>query len=145
MNILENIFVGVALVLRSSLLLSSILLNSEAWVNLTHSNIRSLEQIDEKLLSRILESEANSSNAMKYIELGLYPIRFELMKRKVLFLQYILKQEKSSTVYQVMKASWENPIKNDFVKTCEEYMNTLDIKLSFDEIEEMFQWSLKNW
>ena len=79
----------------------------------------------------------------KYIELGLYPIRFELMKRKVLFLQNILKQEKSSMVYQALKATWENPIKNDFVKTCEEYMNTLDIKLSFDEIEEMFQWSFK--
>jgi hypothetical protein len=57
--------------------------------------------------------------------------------------QYILKKEKSSMVYQVLKATWENPIKNDFVKTCEEYMNTLDIKLSFDEIEEMSQWSLK--
>lgn len=103
MDILNSTYFGkyffeVALVLRSSLLLSSILLNSEAWVNLTHGNIRSLEQIDEKLLSRILESEANTSNAMKYMELGLYPIRFELMKRKTIFLQYILKQEKSSMV-----------------------------------------------
>ena len=99
MDILNTAYFGkyffeVALVLRSSLLLSSILLNSEAWVNLTHTNIRSLEQIDEKLLSRILDSEANTSNAMKYIELGLYPIRFELMKREILFLRYILKQEK---------------------------------------------------
>ena len=40
------------------LLLSSILLNSEAWVNLSHHNIRSLEQIDESLLSKILECDA---------------------------------------------------------------------------------------
>ena len=148
MDILNTAYFGkyffeVALVLRSSLLLSSILLNSEAWVNLTHANIRSLEQIDEQLLSRILDSEANTSNAMKYVELGLYPIRFELMKRKFLFLQYMLKQEKSSMMYQVLKATWENPIKNDFVKTCEEYLNILDIKLSFKEIEEMSEWNLK--
>jgi hypothetical protein len=148
MDILNSTYFGkyffeVALVLRSSLLLSSILLNSEAWVNLTHSNIRSLEQIDEKLLSRILDSEANTSNAMKYIELGLYPIRFEIMKRKIVFLQYILKQEKSSMMYQVLKATRENPIKNDFVKTCEEYLSILDIKLSFEEIEGMSQWSFK--
>ena len=148
MEILDSVYFGkyhfeVALILRSSLLLSSILLNSEAWVNLSHNNIRSLEQIDEVLLSRILESEPNTSNAMKYLELGLYPIRFELMKRNILFLQYILKQEKSSMIYQVLKATWENPIKNDFIKTCEKYLDILDIKLSFQEIENMSVWSFK--
>ena len=148
MDILNTTYFGryyfeVALVLLSSLLLSSILLNSEAWVNLTQNNIRSLEKIDEKLLSRILDSEANTSNAIKYLELGLYPIRFELMKKKIIFLQYILKQDKSSMIYQVLKATWENPIKNDFVKTCKEYLATLEINLSFQEIEEMSQWSFK--
>ena len=108
-------------------------------------NIRNLEQIDEKLLSRILESEANTSNDMKYIELGVYPVRFELMKRKIVFLQYILKQDKSSMIYQVLKATMENQTKNDFVKSCEEYMTILDIKLSYREIEEMSEWTFKNW
>ena len=149
MDIINSTYFGkyyfeVALVLRSSLLLSSILLNSEAWVNLTKTNIRSLEQIDERLLSRILESEANTSNTMKYLELGLYPIRFELMKRKIIFLQYILQQEKSSMIYQVLKATLDNPIKNDFVNTCKEYLENLDISLSFQEIENMSQWSFKN-
>ena len=67
------------MVLRSSLLLNSILLNSEAWVNLTNKNIRTLEQIDESFLSKILECESNTSNAIKYLELGIYPIRFEIM------------------------------------------------------------------
>jgi hypothetical protein len=150
MDILNTAYFGkyffeVALVLRSSLLLSSILLNSEAWVNLTHANIRSLEQIDEQLLSRILDSEANTSNAMKYVELGLYPIRFELMKRIFLFLQYILKQEKSSMMYQVLKATWENPIKNDFVKTCEEYLNILDINYPLKKLKKCLNGILKNW
>ena len=79
-------FFEVALVLRNSLLLSSLLLNSEAWVNLTDNDIRSLEQTDEILLSRILEADGNTSNAMKYLELGICPLRFEMKKRKVLFL-----------------------------------------------------------
>ena len=140
MEILNSVYFGkyhfeVALILRSSLLLSSTLLNSEAWVNLSNNNIRSLEQIDEELLSRILECEPNTSNTMKYLELGLYPIRFEIMKRNILFLQYILKQEKTSMIYQVLKATWEKPIKNDFIQTCEKYLDVLDIKLSFQEIE----------
>ena len=149
MDILNSTYFGkyffeVALVLRSSLLLSSILLNSEAWVNLTHGNIRSLEQIDEKLLSRILESEANTSNAMKYMELGLYPIRFEIMKRKIIFLQYILKQDKESIMFKVFKATCENPIKNDFVEKCKKYLQQLNIKMSFEEIGQMSNMKFKN-
>ena len=66
----------VAPILRSSLLLSSILLNSEAWVNVTDKNIRDLEKIDENLLSKIMNCDRNTSNALKYLELGVYPIRF---------------------------------------------------------------------
>ena len=115
MQILESTYFGkhyfeVALVLRSSLF---ILLNSEAWTNLTDKDIRGLEQSDEILLSKILDSEANSSNTFKYLELGIAPLRFEIMKRKILFLQYILKQDKSSMVYQVFQSTCENPVKND--------------------------------
>ena len=139
MQILESTYFGkhyfeVALVLRSSLF---ILLNSEAWTNLTDKDIRGLEQSDEILLSKILDSEANSSNTFKYLELGIAPLRFEIMKRKILFLQYILKQDKSSMVYQVFQSTCENPVKNDLVRNCEKYLNSLDLKLSFKEISEM--------
>ena len=43
-------FFEVAMVLRSNLLLSSLLLNSEAWVNLSDKDIRALERTDEILL-----------------------------------------------------------------------------------------------
>ena len=104
MNILETIFFGkyyfeVALILRSSLLLSSILLNSEAWVNLSEKDIKILEQTDEILLNKILECDSNTSNVFKYLELGIYPVRFEIMKRKIVFLQYILKQKKDSMIF----------------------------------------------
>ena len=46
-------------------------------------------------------------------------------------------------IYQVLKATWEKPIKNDFIKTCEKYLDILDIKLSFKEIENMSVWSFK--
>ena len=54
MSILESTMYGkyyfeVAMVLRNSLFLSSVLLNSEAWINLSKNNIRKLEQVDEML------------------------------------------------------------------------------------------------
>ena len=148
MDILDKVYFGkyyfeVALVLRSSLLLSSLLLNSEAWVNLSDNDIRGLEQTDEILLSRILETDANTSNAFKYLELGILPVRFEIMKRKILFLQYILKQEKTSMMYQVFQATCENQTKNDFVKTCQKYLDTLDLKITLSDIENMSKWKFK--
>ena len=72
MSILESTFFGkyffeVASILRESLFLSSLLLNSEAWVNYTDKDVRILEQCDETLLSKILDCDSNTSNALEYI------------------------------------------------------------------------------
>ena len=59
------------------------------------------------------------------------------------FLQYILKEDKNSMIYQILKATEEKPIKNDFVTTCHKYLKNLDINLSFEEIGKMSKYSLK--
>ena len=133
----------VAMILRESLFLSSLLLNSEAWVNYSEKDIRILEQCDESLLTSILDCGGKSSNALKYLELGAIPIRYIIMKRKLLYLQYILKQNKESMVYSVLKAIEENPLKNDFVFTCKKYLENLKMKLSFKDIEKMSKLQLK--
>ena len=57
MQILESTYFGkyyfeIAMVLRQSLFLSSLLLNSEAWVNYSEKDVRILEQCDEILLTK---------------------------------------------------------------------------------------------
>ena len=66
------------------------------------------------------------------------------MKRKLIIFQYILTQEKSSMMSQVLKAKWENPIKNDFVKICTQYLCALDINMSFEEFKRMPEKSLQD-
>ena len=107
--------------------LSSLLLNCKAQVNLSERNIRSLEQTDEILLTKILDCDANSSNVHKYLELGIHPVRYKIMKKKVQFLQYILHQKETSMVHKVFKATCDNPLKNDFVKTCTGCLETQTI------------------
>ena len=46
-------------------------------------------------------------------------------------------------IYQVLKATVENPTKNDFVKICIEYMDVFDIKMSFKDVEKMSTSSFK--
>ena len=46
-------------------------------------------------------------------------------------------------ISQVLKATQENPLKNDFVFTCKKYMKILGIEFSFEEIEKMSKASFK--
>jgi hypothetical protein len=52
---LENTFFKVAVILRNSHLVSSLLTNAEAWYNVTQADIDLLESVDESLLRRVLE------------------------------------------------------------------------------------------
>ena len=110
---------------------------------MTDNNKRALEQTDVILLSEILDCEANTSNVVKYLELGVCPIRFEIMKRKLLFLHYLLQQDNSLMIFKVFQAALENPTNNDFVETCKKYMNILGLNLTFDKFGELSNWRVK--
>jgi hypothetical protein len=148
MQILDSTYFGkyyfeVAMVSRTSLFLSSLLLNSEAWVNYSEKDVRILEKCDEILLTKVLDCDSNTSNAVKYLDLGILPIRYEIMRRKLSFFQYILLEDKNSMIHQVLKATSENSVKNDFDFACKKYLRLLDINISFEEIAEMSKWSFK--
>ena len=105
-NILEGIPFGklyyqVAILLRNSLLVSSLLCNSEAWFNLTNPELDLLETIDVMFLRSIFKSPKSTSKEMLFLEFGISPLREIIRKRRLTFLQYILKQEiDSMTVWQ---------------------------------------------
>ena len=46
-------------------------------------------------------------------------------------------------IHKVFKATCEHPLKNDFVQTCNKYLETLEIKLTYEKIEEMSEFSFK--
>ena len=59
------------------------------------------------------------------------------------FLQYILQQEKQSMIHQVLEATKQNPIKNEFVQTCKKYLQVLNINMSFEEIAKLTKYQFK--
>ena len=46
-------------------------------------------------------------------------------------------------IYEVFQTTCDSPTKNNFVKTCEAYLNKLEIKQTFSEIEKMSKWEFK--
>ena len=46
-------------------------------------------------------------------------------------------------IHKVFKATCEQLIKNDFVKTCQKYLETLQIKMTFEDIKQMSEFRFK--
>ena len=69
MTILEEICFGkyyfqVAMVLRNSLLISSLLANAKAWYNLSSTDVTELEKVDEDLLRKVLKCPVSTPREM---------------------------------------------------------------------------------
>jgi hypothetical protein len=90
MTILEGIPFGkfyfeVAVILRNSLLVSSMLCNSESWYNVTKPELDLLETVDVQLLRNILKAPKSTPKEMLYLELGCIPLRELIRKRRISF------------------------------------------------------------
>ena len=140
MAILEEIFFGpyyfeVVVTLRSSLFLSSLLSNSEAWYNLTSEEINKLEQADEILLRRILECPFSTPKEMLYLELNCIPIRFIIMSRRLNFLSSILRDDENSLISKFLQAQMRSPNRNDWGQTVASDLAILGIEIPISSAE----------
>ena len=122
-------------VLRGSLLLSTLLSNSEAWYNLTEKEIESLEKVDEAFLRKLFSSIVTTPREALYLESGNIPIRFVLMSRRLNFLHYMLNEDQDSLIRSVLDAQIRNPCSGDWITTVFSDLKTLEINLSLEEIQ----------
>ena len=88
-KILQDGFFGkhhfaAAVLLRESLFINSILLNGEVWVNLTRKEVHELTLVDNVLLRAIWECPSYTSIPVMFLDLGIKPIKFHLIQRRIL-------------------------------------------------------------
>ena len=72
-----------------------------------------------------------------YLEVGLTPGRFEIIKTRLLYLRYILNQNEESRLLKFFEAQQNNPRKGDWVSMCQQNMKEIHIDISMKEIKEM--------
>ena len=77
------------MILRNSLLVSSMLFNSEAWYKLTEDELNLLEAIDVMFLRQLLKVPKGTPNEILFIELICIPFREILRERRLGFLSII--------------------------------------------------------
>ena len=141
-KILEGTIFGpyifeVGLILRQSMFLNSVLVNSESWYGVKDSEMEQLEQVDEMLIRKLLEIGQGCPKEMLFLETGSWPLRFIVMSRRLMFLHYILNEDKESLVYKFLQAQIQNPVKNDWILTVQENFEELSIYLDLDEISSL--------
>ena len=149
MSILDNIPFGshyfeIAVILRNSLLCSSMLCNSESWYNITKAEMNLLETVDVMLLRKILKAPRSTPKEMLFLELGCLPYKELVQKRRLLFLQYILNEDPDSIVLKFLKTQTMNPTKKDWVTTVKKDIEDLDLNVTFEDIKVMKKSSFKN-
>ena len=127
----------IGLILRNSLLVSSMLCNSEAWYNITNSELCLIESIDEMLLRRLLNAPKSTPKEMMYLELGCLPYRDIIQKRRLMFLYYILNQDQKSIMFKFFESQRNHGTSKDWVTTIRKDLKELQIDLNFDKIKSM--------
>ena len=117
LNILNSIpfgklFYQIAILLRDSLLVSSILCNSEAWFNLTNSDLNMIETIDLEFLRKILKAPTSTPKEILYLELGVIPLRELIKQRRLNFLFYIIHKKNESMIKKVFESQLNHRTNN---------------------------------
>ena len=120
-------FFKVGVLLRNTLLVSSVLFNSEAWYNVTNAELNLLETVDLMLLRQILKAPRGTPKEMIYLELGCIPLRELIRERRLMFLYYILHEEPNSLIYRFFQAQFKNKNKKDWVTTVLNDLEHLDL------------------
>ena len=127
----------VGVMLRNSLLVSSVLCNSEAWYNVTEAEYNFIETVDLMFMRRILNAPKTTPKEMLYLELGCLQFRHIIKKRRLSFLHYLLNEEPDSMINRFLWTQMEKRNPKDWTTTILRDLEELNIKLTLEEIKNM--------
>ena len=117
----------IAILLHQSVFVNGGLVNVETWPNCTEARIVKLEKTEQTFMRNILRAHSKTPIETLYLELGIIPLRFQLMKRRILYLQGILNRDDDELTKRVVLEQKKTQFDGDFYKQAEESMNELNI------------------
>ena len=148
-NMLDTLQLGryyfeCGIVFLRSLLRSSIIYSAETYYNLTEAEVREMEKMEESYLLQLYNTETGCPRSQLYLESGVYPLRFEVMKMKIMFLHYIVNEDSHSLISQFYTTQRNFPQKGDWASQTDEICDYLDIKYKQGEFKLMSKQKLKS-
>ena len=129
--------------MRDGHLLGGLLANAKSWINLNKQNDEAHERPDTQLLRKLFSTSGNPCKLFMMLEVGIIPVRFVIMQKQLLFLQYILKQSMDTMIRKVYETMKGDSRKGDFVNLTETDKKELEIVFSDEEIISMSKWKFR--
>ena len=133
-----------ALIYIHTLIRTSILYAAETMFNVTESELRALESIEESILTKVCVTKRSCPKRLLYLELGMYPARYQIHRQMLNFLHYILQQPTESLIYRIFKVQQKHPTKGDWVSSVTKLIDKYEILLNLQEIKDMKKSIYKN-
>ena len=142
MNLLHGIPFGkyyfeVAVILRDSLLVSSVLCNSEAWYNVTSAELDLLETVDLLFMRQLFNAPKTTPKEMFYLELGVLSFRDIIRKRRLTFLHHILNENPTSMIYRFLESQLKSSNSKDWVHTVFKDIEKLKLNVKIADIKKI--------
>ena len=121
------------------MLMNGIMHNSEAWHDIEDKDILPLEKVDEALIRGLVNAHAKTPVEALYLETNSLPIRFILKIRRIMYLQNILRKDKTEMIRKIYETQKANPSPEDFYN-----MSDVGLTLTENDILRMSKDRFKN-
>ena len=150
MNMLDKIPLGIeyfkiALILRESNFLSSLLTNSGVWYGLNKQDIKQLEDLDLSLLRNFLKAPCTTPAEAVYLELGCINIETIIKVKRLNYLHYLLQQNEESMLYKVFDTQWKYPsARNEWTEQTKQDLIEFGFGTDLSELRKISVNSFKN-
>ena len=118
---------AVAKLLHSSIFVNGTLTNMETWPKCSEARIAKFEKVEQNFMRKVLKAHSKTAIEALYLELGIIPLRFHLMKRRVLYLHTIMMRDDNELTKKVVLLQKDMSYCGDFYPQALESMITLGI------------------
>ena len=140
---LGNFHFDIAMVLRESQFINSIMSNSEIWHNVYLKHTQSLEQMDHDLLRKIFNAHSKTPCEAFFFEVGKYPLRFVWAKRRFMYLWQLLHRDNDELVCKVYQTQKLTHTRGDWYEITKNERVKYGIEETDEEISEISQYKFK--
>ena len=148
MNILQQISLGhhyfeIALLLKKSLFLNSVLNNVEVMYNFTKTDAEEFDKLDLILMRKILNAPVSTPKEAFYLQLGVLSPRAHIKLRRVSYLQYLLLKPRSERISKFLWVQIRSPVKGDWILTVYSDLKDFGISIELGDLSRISRESFK--
>ena len=132
-----SFYVKTGIIYRDAILKPKLLLNSEVWHGVTLQQVSELEEVDRTYLRTILRSHSKVAIECLHFETGTLPLKYELMKRRLMYLWKILHVEETELISRVYNSQLLSSHPGDWVRLVQQDKSALGLELPDEDIKKL--------